>query len=89
MQANNEIYSTSQPAAGSLPSKAYREGNALSCARPVPLYWPNFRWTTVRDRGFQLWPNQLEIDYSQELPTPIGSPLKICEGEPIHDLFTS
>jgi len=32
--------------------------------------------------------NRLGIDYSQELQTPIGRPLKICEGEPIEDLFS-
>ena len=32
--------------------------------------------------------NRLGIDYSQELQTPIGRPLKICEGEPIDDLFS-
>jgi hypothetical protein len=31
--------------------------------------------------------NRLGIDYSKELQTPIGRPLKICEGEPIDKLF--
>lgn len=33
--------------------------------------------------------NRLGIEYSKELQTPIGRPLKICEGEPIEKLFDS